>query len=66
MAVARKCDKCGKYYDENKKYISGAGRVLGLRFETRNNNGTRIDLCDECLGKLKAFLNTDALVERGE
>ena len=36
MATARKCDRCGKYYDENKKYKNdlGMGTVIGLRFET--------------------------------
>lgn len=36
MAIARKCDRCGKYYDENKKYRYNLvmGTVIGLRFET--------------------------------
>ena len=50
MAIARKCDRCGKYYDENKKY--------------RYNLVMGIDLCDECLGKIKNFLGTDILKER--
>lgn len=67
MATARKCDRCGKYYDENKKYRYdlGTGTVIGLRFETLNGyNSSRIDLCDECLGKIKEFLGTDILKER--
>lgn len=67
MATARKCDRCGKYYDENKKYRDefGIETVIGLRFETLNgNNSSRIDLCDECLGKIKEFLGTDILKER--
>ena len=33
MATARKCDRCGKYYDENKKYRYDLtmGAVIGLR-----------------------------------
>ena len=27
MAIARKCDRCGKYYDKNKKY--GYDLVMG-------------------------------------
>ena len=53
MATARKCDRCGKYYDENKKYRYDLtmGTVIGLRFETINGDkSSRIDLCDECLG----------------
>lgn len=67
MAIARKCDRCGKYYDENKKYRYdlGMGTVMGLRFETLNGvDSSRIDLCDECLGKIKEFLGTDILKER--
>lgn len=67
MATARKCDRCGKYYDENKKYRYdlGIGTVIGLRFETLNGNiSSRIDLCDECLGKIKEFLGTDILKEK--
>ena len=67
MAMARKCDRCGKYYDENSKYACGLGRaqVIGLRFETLNGNySIKIDLCDECLGKVKELLNTDILKER--
>lgn len=67
MAIARKCDRCGKYYDENKKYRYNLvmETVIGLRFETlEGSNSSRIDLCDECLGKIKNFLGTDILKER--
>lgn len=67
MATARKCDRCGKYYDENKKYVCGLGRVqiIGLCFAAINDNySSKIDLCDECLGKVKELLNTDMLKER--
>ena len=67
MAIARKCDRCGKYYDENKKdrYNLVMGTVIGLRFETLEGfNSSRIDLCDECLGKIKNFLGADILKER--
>ena len=67
MAIARKCDRCGKYYEENKKYRYNLvmGTVIGLRFETLEGfNSSRIDLCDECLGKIKNFLGTDIFKER--
>lgn len=67
MAMVRKCDRCGKYYDENSKYIWGFGRaqIIGLCFETiYGNHSNKIDLCDECLGKVKEFLDTDILKER--
>lgn len=56
-----------KVLDENKKYRYNLvmGTVIGLRFETLEGfNSSRIDLCDECLGKIKNFLGTDILKER--
>ena len=67
MAIARKCDRCGQNYDENKKYRYNLvmGTVIGLRFETLEGfNSSRIDLCDECFGKIKNFLGTDILTDR--
>lgn len=64
MAMARKCDRCGKYYDRNEKYVFGREYALGLRFESSNNYSDRIDLCDECQEKIKEFLGTDILRER--
>lgn len=50
MANAKKCDRCGKYYDNNETYING-WRTTGL--ETISNSsggfGGRYDLCDDCL-----------------
>lgn len=56
MADAKKCDRCGNYYDENNckidgcilkniRYISVDGYII-LEF----------DLCDDCFKKLKKFM----------
>lgn len=66
MAMARKCDRCGKYYDRNEKYLFGRENVIGIRFESPNKHNDRIDLCDECLEKTEEFLGTDILKGREE
>lgn len=51
MADAKKCDRCGKYYDVKDRTVylyNGAPR--------RNNP---LDLCDECAADLKKWLNKD-------
>ena len=52
MAIAKKCDRCGKYYD--KKH--------GMCFTVSELNTDFKDLCDECLDKLHIFLNGAELI----
>ena len=58
MATARKCDRCGNYYDKNTKYNSASpytGYVCGLftlksrGFDCEKETYLQYDLCDECL-----------------
>lgn len=61
MAIARKCDRCGAYYDVNRDYpvtCNGFKTVIvGVAMITRNDETTRDnDLCDTCIGKLNLFL----------
>lgn len=65
MAEAIKCDRCGKYYEENIEHrtngsiiggtISGIATVSSVR-----NIDKWYDLCDSCLSDLKKFMG-DAL-----
>ena len=58
MADAKKCDRCGAYYDTNKgaKSINGYF-VRGVRICTSISNSTiKVDLCDDCINKLYDFL----------
>ena len=56
MAAAKKCDRCGKFYElnllEDEKTVRGA--VLQDR---RGYTITEYDLCDECRDQLLEFLN---------
>ena len=53
MAIARKCDRCGAYYDEPKQgEVSG---VIWWRYGMESFGGTR-DLCPDCTDKLGDWL----------
>lgn len=61
MASAKKCDACGKYYDDNKRFET-SGRMCGAILAgvtTASNGGSDkwFDLCDNCLETLLLFLN---------
>ena len=52
MATARKCDRCGDYYDKNTKYNSASpytGYVCGLFTLKSCGFDCKYDLCDKCL-----------------
>lgn len=60
MAEAKKCDRCGKYYDANRgpKSIEGA-YVTGISINAHTklvHHHCDFDFCDECVNKLYRFL----------
>jgi hypothetical protein len=59
MADAKKCDRCGKYYDEQEKKYTVDGNILAsIKFISKQNCMIgRCDLCDECAKKLVQFMN---------
>lgn len=69
MAIAKKCDRCGKYYDKNTEHKQNInGRLYyedGMRFTVDELNTDFKDLCDECLDKLHMFLNGAELALKG-
>lgn len=59
MANAKKCDRCGSYYDKNKGVNSIDGCfVRGIRLETSGPYRI-LDLCDSCICDLYKFLDID-------
>ena len=66
MAIAKKCDRCGKYYDKNTEHKQNiSGRLYyedGMCFTVDEVNIDFKDLCDECLDKLHIFLNGAELI----
>ena len=57
MAIAKKCDRCGKYYDKNTEHKQNI-----MCFTVSGLNTDFKDLCDECLDKLHIFLNGAELI----
>ena len=66
MAIAKKCDRCGKYYDKNTEHKQNiSGRLYyedGMCFTVSELNTDFKDLCDEYLDKLHIFLNGAELI----
>ena len=60
MSVARKCDRCGKFYERNTIKWEDYG-VRGVAYSfTINGPYTNIityDLCDQCVNNLKFFMS---------
>ena len=61
MAAAMKCDRCGKYYDDNEATRQGItnisdSTIIAIQYVYRNIAANRFDLCDDCVRKLKDFM----------
>ena len=61
MALAHRCDRCGKYYDDNDIRKQGDvsvddSVVVGIAYVHWNTIDRRLDLCDSCVKKLKDFM----------
>lgn len=61
MATAKKCDRCGKYYDDNQQYPgshNGYKSIIdGMSFTMKNGSLEQTyDLCDDCITLLKEWL----------
>lgn len=70
MAIARKCDRCGQYYDKNSKHETSNkvynGIIGGVATTDAflKNVDKNYDLCDDCIGELFRFLNNE--IQYGE
>lgn len=68
MANAKKCDRCGVFYEKNTQFTKAKNVskeiIDGMCFTTRTNNCVNYkDLCDDCLSKLYSFLDGKELKE---
>lgn len=63
MALARKCDRCGKYYDY---YYEGSNAIRAL---SKDEKGTiireecTIDLCQDCMVEFNLFMTKVLICE---
>lgn len=66
MSRAKKCDRCGAFYEENariKVKRNGETFIDGLNTTTSNGFTYKsYDLCDECVDDLMHFLTGTPLV----
>lgn len=54
MAFAKKCDRCGVYYEKNAAQTKAGSKVGGVAFICTYGTTRYIldhDLCDECMDK---------------
>lgn len=73
MAKAYQCDRCMQYYTDNKDLpMGGTDTVLtGIKYVVKKSgqdpkDGRNFELCDDCLKKIKDFMEFRAdLVSKG-
>lgn len=59
MSAARKCDRCGKFYEQNrvKWYLNGGSITRGINIIGNNNFiSAEYDLCDSCIEDFRDFM----------
>lgn len=59
MSVARKCDRCGKFYEKNrvKWFFNGGSITRGINVINKNNLiSAEYDLCDSCIEDFRDFM----------
>ena len=65
MAMAMKCDRCGKLYEyyEGIREFNNSEKANGVLFIDRENNKyckrKSYDLCPDCMKKFEAFIKND-------
>lgn len=70
MAQCKKCDRCGKMYENYTKYSTNKKDMNGIAGVCCNECGTAylttkdmiFDLCDECLASFKNWWDEDRIV----
>lgn len=68
MDNAKQCDRCGAFYKENIRFAKDINferkTISGMCFRSVGGFSTDYtDLCDDCIEKLKLFLNGMELKE---
>ena len=62
MSMARKYDRCGKFYEKNrvKWYLNGGSITRGISIMNKDNLiSVEYDLCDSCIENLRHFMEYD-------
>lgn len=56
MSSARKCDRCGKYYEFHASKSIKSKQIIGIRIQTAACYFDDYDLCPKCVDKLLKFM----------
>lgn len=62
MANAKRCDRCGSFYRNNKfnTNLYNTCAIDGFKYTwSDGDTGERIDLCDECQAALDKFMKME-------
>lgn len=62
MSMARKCDRCGKFYEKNSTrwYLNGGSITRGINIMSKDGLVTaEYDLCGSCIEDLRCFMKYD-------
>ena len=61
MALANKCDRCGKFYEHyptgNKMEYNAIGRISKYSSGAICSEDYSLDLCPECMSEFNKFMN---------
>lgn len=64
---AKKCDRCGIFYQTNRDYYDKVGYNGIVGFATTNKDKKIVhvfDLCEDCVNDLKTFARNDTAYQR--
>lgn len=61
--TAKKCDRCGKYYDLHR---NGSCKYYLSKIDTLNGRHYSIDLCEECSNDLQEWFKEPGKIEESE
>lgn len=68
MAMEKKCDRCGKWYEHyptgNKSQYNAIRRIQRNGIGNTINSSYAIDLCPECMGEFEKFMTAKLLEEK--
>lgn len=80
MADAKKCDRCGRYYDKNDRYANPhqfddsrtcAAGPIEVEYMAKISIATKwrkiiaeYDLCDDCIRDLKYFMSNPPTIKK--
>jgi hypothetical protein len=59
MSMARKCDRCGKFYEKNRVKWNYVGSITrGIDVVNKDDRiAVECDLCDSCIEDFRAFMD---------